>query len=104
MFIAISIATYLILFFVSLLFAGMKGRERAKIKLAWSLAITFIVYVIAVFIISKNDSFDTRVLGGGSLIFIGAVAGFALNKIGQLCIDFVAIFVMPDNRDKPEKN
>jgi hypothetical protein len=93
------LAACLISFLVSLLFAGMKGREGAKIKWTWSLLITFTVYTIAVTSMSHRDG----ILVEGALILVGAIVGYLLNQIGRWCIDFIAINVMSDNRERSAK-
>ena len=92
----------LIVFLLSLLFAGMKGRAAAKIKWSISLVVAYLIYLVIAFAIAKNDindTQDTQILIGGLLALVGGIAGFILDKIGKLCIDFVAVYVMPDNRD-----
>ena len=97
------LAAGLISFLVSLLFAGMKGREKAKVKWTWFLLIAFTVYTITIVVTSKSDSDDVRILGGGMLILVGAIVGYVLNQVGQWCIDFIAINVMSDNRERAAK-
>jgi hypothetical protein len=94
------LAACLISFLVSLLFAGMKGRKEAKVKWTWSLLITFTIYTIVV--TSMSHSVD-GILVGGPLILVGAIVGYILNQIGRWCIDFIALNVMPDNRERAAK-
>ncbi|HUW27734.1 MAG TPA: hypothetical protein VMV97_03925 [Sulfuriferula sp.] len=95
------LAVSLITFLVSLLFAGMKGREEAKVKWTWSLLIAFTVYTIVVTNMSHSD--DGRILVGGMLILVGVIVGYVLNQVGRWCIDFIAIKVMSDNRERAAK-
>jgi hypothetical protein len=94
------LAAGLISFLISLLFAGMKVREEAKTKWTWSLLITFTVYVIAVTSMSHRGD---DIFIGAPLILVGAIAGVVLNKIGRWCIDFIALNLMSDNRERAAK-
>lgn len=97
------LAAGLISLLVSLLFAGKKRHEEAKVKWSWFLLIAFTVYTVTIVVASKSDSDDARIFVGGMLILIGAMVGYVLNQVGRWCIDFIAINVMPDNRERAAK-
>jgi len=87
-------------FLLSLLFAGTKGRSVAKKK--WTIFVVFLFVIFSLILLgmSKGDQiFFMAIL----LIVIGAPVTYIINKIGRWIIDFVAFNIMSDNRDRVVK-
>jgi hypothetical protein len=95
-----SLAILLVWHLVSMLLAGMKGRDRAKVR--WTMTCTgaAVIWMALCAYTIAHDSEGAAVLAAFG-IFVGLIAAYVLNMAGKFCIDFMAVVVLPDNRDAP---
>jgi hypothetical protein len=89
-----------ILFFGPIFFAGTKGRTAAKKKWTALISLLFLagcfISYFAEDIQNSSANADVFVL----TVAAAAVAAYTLNLLGRWIIDFIALNIMPDNRDR----
>ena len=88
----------LLVFLLSLLFAGTKGRDIAKKK--WTIFIVILFIIFSLILLSTSKKGDQIFFMAIILITIGTPVTYILNKIGKWLIDFVVFNIMSDNRDR----
>lgn len=84
----------------SMLFAGMNGREWAKVKWTMTCIVASVLWGLACAYMIIHDSGGAvamSILG----IFVGLIAAFILNSVGRFCIDFMALVILPNNQNIP---